>query len=334
MNSYLIIQTAFIGDVVLSTALIEKIKSNYPDATIDFLVRKGNEQLLSEHPHIREVLIWNKKKNKYKNLFRLLKKIRQKKYTKVINVQRYLATGLLTAFSGAVEKIGFESNPLSFLFDRKIPHNLHSTPVRHEVERNNDLIAHFTDNIFTRPKLYPSAKDYAVIEPWITPHFLTMSPSSVWPTKRMPLDKWIAFINAVDESYTIYLLGGKENIAECETLQRSVNHINIKVLAGELTMLQSAALMEKAYLNYAQDSAPLHFCSAVNAPVAAIFCSTDPSLGYTPLADISYIIQSHKQLSCKPCGSHGKKSCPKGHFDCGNTIDTADLTKLLNSSSC
>ena len=330
MNRLLIIQTAFIGDVVLSTGLIEKLHQHFPEAEIDFLLRKGNEQLLNGHPFLREVLIWDKKNNKYGNLIQLLRKIRTRKYDKVINVQRYFATGLLTAFSGAKEKIGFDANPLSFLFDRKIKHDLHAIPVRHEVERNNDLIAHCTDNHFTKPKLYPSNKDYTTIEAYIQQPFITASPSSVWQTKKMPLDKWVSFLQKVPNHYTIYLLGGRENVEECKSIKEKCNRTQIKILAGELTMLQSAALMQKAEWNYTHDSAPLHFCSAVNAPVAAIFCSTDESLGYTPLADRSVIIQTNKQLSCRPCGSHGKKSCPLQHYDCGNTIDIHELLSLLN----
>ncbi|RYZ76918.1 MAG: glycosyltransferase family 9 protein, partial [Proteobacteria bacterium] len=64
MQQFLIIQTAFIGDVVLATGLIEKLHRYFPEAKIDFLLRKGNEGLLIGHPHLREILIWNKKQNK------------------------------------------------------------------------------------------------------------------------------------------------------------------------------------------------------------------------------------------------------------------------------
>ena len=104
-NNILVIQTAFIGDVVLATALVESIAAAHPAAEIDFLVRKGNEGLLANNPQIREVLIWNKKEQKTRNLLGLLKTIRRKRYDYVINPQRYFSTGLLTAFSGATHRI-------------------------------------------------------------------------------------------------------------------------------------------------------------------------------------------------------------------------------------
>ena len=102
MQKFLVIQTAFIGDVVLATALLEKLHAYFPEAEIDFLVRKGNEALLAGHPWLHQVLVWDKKQNKLSNLRVMGRRIRREKYDKVINVQRFAATGLLTIFSGAI----------------------------------------------------------------------------------------------------------------------------------------------------------------------------------------------------------------------------------------
>jgi heptosyltransferase-2 len=78
--------------------------------------------------------------------------------------------------------------------------------------------------------------------------------------------------------------------------------------------------MKYAKMNYVNDSAPLHLASSVNAPVTAFFCSTVPAFGFGPLSDQSKVIEV-KELYCKPCGLHGYKSCPEGHFKCGLEID-------------
>ena len=88
-------------------------------------------------------------------------------------------------------------------------------------------------------------------------------------------------------------------------------------------------MMEAAAMNYVNDSAPLHFASAMNAPVTAIFCSTIPEFGYTPLSDISHIVETSEKLPCRPCGLHGKKACPEGHFKCGFTIKNEQLLEKL-----
>lgn len=330
MEKILIIQTAFIGDVVLATALTEKLHDYFPDTSIHFLVRKGNEGLLQNNTTINEVLIWNKKEHKLRNLFAMLRTIRANKYDRVINVQRFFATGLLTAFSGARQTIGFNKNPLSFLFSKKIKHVFDLQRPRHEIERNNDLIGDITDNIPAKPKLYPSAADEKSIVQYVTGKFVTMTPSSVWFTKKYPEEKWVELINRFDQAYDIYLLGGPDNSDECIRIAEKCSNKKVSVLAGRLSFLQSAALMKKATMNYVNDSAPLHFASAMNAPVTAIFCSTVPAFGYTPLSDRSFIVETKEHLPCRPCGLHGKKSCPLSHFKCGFGIDTDQLLTTIN----
>lgn len=328
MQKILIIQTAFIGDVVLATALIEKIHQYYPEDQINFLLRKGNEGLLKGHPFIHEVLIWDKKKNKYKNLFALLKKIRNKKYDKIINLQRFAATGFLTGFSKANERIGFDKNPFKFLFTKKISH--HFENFLHEVERNNKLIESFTDNAFNKPKLYPSAIDETEILPYTQTPYICIFPASVWFTKQYPEEKWIDLINQLPDQFTIYLLGAKTDLEMCERIKEKTINKNVKILTGKLNFLSSAALMNSAKMNYTNDSAPLHFASATDSPVTAIFCSTIPKFGYYPISKKSYIVETDVPLPCKPCSLHGLRECPLGHFKCGYTIETAKLLKTLN----
>ena len=83
--------------------------------------------------------------------------------------------------------------------------------------------------------------------------------------------------------------------------------------------------MTNATMNYVNDSAPMHMASAMNAPTTAIFCSTIPDFGFGPLSDQARIVETDENLECRPCGLHGFKKCPEGHFKCANTIDTESL---------
>jgi len=327
---FLIIQTAFIGDVVLATPLIEKLKMHYPNATIDFLVRKGNESLLENHPLLRNVIVFDKKKGKYRNLVVLIRSIRKHKYDYVINVQRFFASGVMTAMSGAKkETIGFDKNPLSRSFSKKVPHHISASAVGdHEVKRNLSLITHLTDDFYIRPKLYPSLTDFEKVK--TNGPYICIAPASVWFTKQFPKERWIDFINEVPNDFNIYLMGAKSDYALCEEIGSRVTGHGSRIvnLAGQLTFLESAALMKNAEMNYVNDSAPLHFASAVNAPVTAIFCSTVPAFGFGPLSDKSFVVETKLELTCRPCGLHGRKECPLGHFHC-SIIETESLLKNL-----
>lgn len=327
MKSFLIIQTAFIGDVILATPIIEKLHQHYPDADIDFLLRKGNESLLKGHPKLREVLIWNKKQQKYRHLFQLSRKIRQQKYDAVINVQRFAASGFLTAFSRANKRIGFDKNPFSFFYNKKIKHQLGSGI--HEVSRNLQLIQHLTDSEFVRPALYPSDNDFEIVNPYLSDDYICIAPASVWHTKQFPAEKWIELTQALPLDLNILLIGSPADGSICEMIKTTSYHPNIYNLAGKLSLLQSAALIRDARMTYTNDSAPMHLASAMNAPVTAVYCSTVPDFGFGPLSSESHIIQTTEKLACRPCGLHGKKACPKTHFKCANTIDIKEMANLL-----
>lgn len=356
MQKFLVIQTAFIGDVVLATALIEKLHARFPEAGIDFLVRKGNEGLLTGHPWLHDTLVWDKRRHKLRNLFAMARIIRHTRYDKVINVQRYAATGLLTVFSGAKETIGFDKNPLSRWFTHRIPHII-SAPVKpgaippekpiHEIQRNQALISAFTDDKPARPRLYPAKSDEDKVAAYKSNPYITISPASVWFTKQYPGEKWAAFMRQVPPEFTIYLLGAGSDQPLCDGIANASGRAvagtaaeaalpgaagSVVNLAGRLNFLQSAALMRDAAINYVNDSAPLHFASAVNAPVTAVYCSTLPAFGFGPLSDRRYIVEVEERLDCRPCGLHGFKACPLGHFKCARQIHDRQLLQTLITS--
>lgn len=321
---FLIIQTAFIGDVILATALLEQLHAYFPNARLDFMVRKGNESLLAGHPFVNELLIWQKKKAKYQNLLRLIRTVRTRRYEVVINLQRYGATGLLTALSGARQTAGFDKNPLARFYTHRAIHRLE--PGVHEVDRNASLIAFLIGRKpGLSPKLYPSPADYEAVEPYTAQPYVCLAPTSVWFTKQYPREKWVELIRHLPAEQTVYLLGAPTDTEACAWIQHEAGRGNVENLAGKLTLLQSAALLKQADMNYVNDSAPLHLCSAMNAPTTALFCSTVPEFGYGPLAKKARVVQTYIPLDCKPCTLHGRKACPLGHYLCGYGIEVKQL---------
>lgn len=321
MAKFLIIQTAFIGDVILATPVIEKLKKEFPFCRIDFLLRKGNEGLFENHPHIHKLYIWNKKEEKYSGMLRLLKEIRREKYDYAINLQRFFATGVFTVFSGAATTIGFNKNPLSLFFKKRYPHIIDPAIINiHEIDRNLSLLGNVVrNNNGEMPRLYPSKNDYDNAP---ENEYITISPTSVWFTKQYPARYWIEMIGLVPSHLKIYLLGGKSDFTACEDIRVKSENERVINKAGKLSFLQSAAYMHKAKMNYVNDSAPLHIASSMGAPVTAVFCSTTPGFGFGPLSKNSRVAEALPSPKCKPCGLHGYKACPLGHFKCAD-IDPA-----------
>jgi heptosyltransferase-2 len=329
-KSFLIVQTAFIGDVVLATGLIEKIHHHYPEASIDFLVRKGNEGLLKDHPHLRHILIWDKKKSKFSNLLKIAAKVRRNRYDVLINAHRYASSGFISWMSNAKWKTGFASNALSFCYDHKVDHVMDGSKSIHEVQRNHLLIQPITNEEYAKPKLYPSVIDFEKVKSYQSGKYICIAPTSVWFTKQLPPEKWIELIQSCDSKLSIYLLGAPSDHHVCESIRLASAHPGVTNLSGKLSFLESAALIAGAQMNFVNDSAPMHMASSMNAPVTAVFCSTLPSFGFGPLSDKSFVVETKEKLECRPCGSHGSRACPKGHFKCAYSIPNKDLAAFLN----
>lgn len=318
LRSVLVIQTAFLGDVILATPVISELKRLYPDVKIDILVKKGNESLLANNPYVREVLVLDKSKSKISEIWRLTKLFKKRSYDLTLNLHRFGSSGLIAGFSGAKDIYGFDKNPFAFLYSKRFKHEIGNGT--HEVTRNLSLLSDFGADSLCRPSLFPSEVDKNSVAQFTNEKFVCLAPASVWFTKQLPEEKWVELINSFPPALKIYLVGGKADDVLCQSIIDKLGREGqAQNLAGQLTLLQTAALFSKSEHVYVNDSGPLHIASAMNVPTTAFFCSTVPDFGFGPLAETSEIKQV-ENLECRPCGLHGRKECPLGHFACGKQM--------------
>lgn len=324
-SKVLIIQTAFLGDAVLITSLLEKIRLESPNTLIHILVRKGFEDVFKAYPHpnLSKVWVYNKSK-KLSSWWMLRKELSKEKFDQVFVAQRFLGMGLLSISVGAKKVIGFNKNPMSLFFDENVSHDFGFG--KHEIERNTELLASWLGNKVHKPFL--DAGHLVSIPADLQPKkYLCISPGSVWETKRFPVQKWIDLIGLIPLDQDIVLMGslGEKHLSE-EIIQAFVGSgRHISNACGRFNLVEAMAVYQNSQMSFVNDSGPLHICSAVNTPTVAIFCSTVPVFGFGPLAERHKIIEVKEKLTCRPCGDHGKKSCPETHFNCANMIDVSEM---------
>lgn len=330
-RNILIIQTAFIGDAILATSVAESLHQSLADAKIDLLVRAGNESLFANHPFLN-VLVWEKNRHKYGNLLRVIRRVRRQKYDLIVNLHRFASSGWVTVFSGAHETRGYTKNPLARWFSKTYPHLIGQkgdTEFLHEIERNYALISDWCSNLIP-PKLYPERavkpEQQKALNTLTSEPYYCIAPASVWNTKAYPEEKWVELVGALPEA-PIHFLGSAGDGDLAGRIIRAAARPNTFNQCGKFNLNESALLMQGAAMNYVNDSAPLHLCSAVNAPVTAVFCSTIPEFGFGPVRENGKVVQSAAPLDCRPCGLHGKRACPEGHFRCATTIQVEQLTQ-------
>jgi heptosyltransferase-2 len=337
-ENILIIQTAFLGDVILALPMVQTIKAHLPEAQIDFLCVPDSSHVLANHPSLRTVILYDKKgADKFDKFIEVLSKIRENEYNMVICPHRYTRSALLTYYSSAKIRIGFNRNALSFLLTRKVPYRFDA----HEIERNLDLaraipgINYDKSKESLKPELYSASFDEDLVNKkmqWINlEKLIALAPCSRWFTKQFPLNKSEELARKlIDNNYSIVLIGGSEDADYCSRLEDAVGNNSLLNLCGKLTPLQSYSAIKKSKLLITADSAAQHLGAAAGIPVILIYGSTNSSFGFYPLTSKNKIIEING-LSCRPCTDHGRNSCPKGHFKCMVEIDGLSILRAVKN---
>lgn len=341
-KNILIIQTAFIGDTILASQFARAVKMEFPDHEIHFFLRKGNESVIQGLSSIHKVWVWDKAGGKTRNLLKLISELRKIRFDHVFNLHRHFNSGLISALMRSPSKVGFRQNPLSFFYSKKLDHKIPHHPADnenitwHEVQRNLQLLRAVRPNFIIendsklyRPELPITGKNREKVSSYVSEKYFVLAPASVWFTKAWSEEKYRALVEALSTRGEVYLIGAPGDADLCDRIGGAFSRVTN--LCGKLNLLDSAALMEKATRVFVNDSAPLHLASCVNAKTTAIFCSTVPAFGYTPLAQDSIIIDVGNSLSCRPCGLHGHNKCPLGHFKCSWDIEVEQVFKTANA---
>jgi heptosyltransferase-2 len=337
-KTILIIQTAFIGDTILASHFARAVKAEYPNSKIHFFLRKGNESVIQGLSTVDKVWVWDKAGGKTKNLIKLILELRQIRFDLVFNLHRHFNSGLVSALMKAIFKAGFRQNPLSFFcthkVDHLIPHKSNGS-AWHEVQRNLQLLklaapaVKISDNAkLYKPELPLQEKNHQKVAPYSTGDYFVVAPASVWFTKAWSEHKFRELTQELSLRGKVFFIGAPTDKELCGRISQDI--ANTEVLCGQLNLLDSAALMKNAKRVFVNDSAPLHLASCVNAKTTAIFCSTIQDFGYTPLADDSVVVDVGQTLECRPCGLHGHKKCPLGHFRCSEDIEVRRVLATIS----
>ena len=151
-----------------------------------------------------------------------------------------------------------------------------------------------------------------------------LHPGSVWPTKRWFPERYAALAARLvkEASATVVLLGGPGDKALAASVAAAAG-VGLLDWTGKTTLPELLALTSKLDLLVTNDSGPMHVAAAHGVPVLAIFGPTTKELGFFPYGDGHAVLEA--DLACRPCGLHGAKECPEGHFLCMKliTVDQA-----------
>ena len=267
VSKVLIIQTAFLGDAVLVTSLLEKIRIESPETAFHLVVRKGNESIFQAYTHACLQRVWTyDKANKRASWLDLQSNLKQESFDKVFVVQRFFGMGLLSLMIGSKQVFGFAKNSLSWFFTKSYAHPF-GTGI-HEVERNTALLSDWLGNKVYKPFLNPLKVQAPAT------NYICISPGSVWETKRTPVRVWIDFIKLLPASQPVVLMGAPNEVHLAEEIEKACPQNTIVNEAGKHGLVDAIRIYQHSMMSYVNDSGPMHICSAVDTPTVAVFCST------------------------------------------------------------
>ena len=333
-----LIQTAFLGDVVLTLPLVQAIKEKHPEAKISFITTPAAASIVRLADAVDNVIVFDKRggQSGFGGMSFMASSLHDLGVDVVISPHRSLRTTTISKMT-RVHTVGFDKNAMSFLYSATVKYKPH----QHEIERNLSLLSAFSDtgNVldnFPDPKITISESDTDKINILLKENgaedddkIVVLAPGSVWATKKWTeegfADLTVLLKNA---GYTPVLIGAESDKPICDRIKNKADCLSF---AGITSIPQTLALMRKARLAVTNDSAPTHFAGLVRCPTLTIFGATTPIFGFGPVGQYDRVVQN-EELKCRPCAIHGQNECPVGTLECMKSISAERVFEECNKS--
>ena len=329
MARILIVQSGFLGDIILTTPLVAALRRHRPDADLTMLVTPAGRPLVAAHPGLDGLWVDDKRAGGrgVRGLAALVRRLRAGRFDVAVAAHKSWRTALALRLAGIPRRIGFASAPGARLYTERVPRPLSA----HDRDRLLGLLT----------PLGISASDPCL--PWVAvdsptrrradellaPHhdrdrpFAAVCPGSAWRTKRWPAAAFGALVSRLErEGWRCLLLGGSDEVTLTAAVCAAAGGRGVD-LGGRTDLPLLAAVLARASVAITNDSAPMHLATAVGVPQVAVFCATVPAQGYAPLGPRAMVVE--RDLACRPCGRHGGARCPRGTDDCMELVTVDDV---------
>jgi len=323
INKILCIKPRGIGDIVLSTIILENLTAHFTNAKIDYLTEHFAVDAVSNNPLVNKVISMDKTEFPLKVAWR----IRKEKYDMIIDLWSNPRSAQITFFSGVKYRVGYSYR------GRKYAYNIRGTSdkgIHHSAEHNLELLKAINVPIVSKQiHFYVREQDKLFADKYFESHKLTnvivigIVPAGGWASKRCDASKWIEICKSILDKYVVYflILWGPGDEEDANKINTELNN-KIK-LAPKTDLLQLTGLIRKCNMVIANDSGPMHISAALGKLTLGIFGPTNPD-AHRPYSTNSTFINK-KNLHCIICN---KLVCPYGH-ECMLELSVDEVIKKL-----
>lgn len=333
VNKILVFRLSSIGDIVLTTALLRCLRNTFPDAQIDFVVKKQFADILRCVPFVSNVIELDSKKG-FAELRAIRNQLRNEQYDVALDIHKNWRSMFVCNTIGAKQVFRFNKH----VFRRWVLTTFHKDiykevrPVYLRFIDAAQQIGVVPDGKYTElvvpEQLGKSMKDIFVqANISFEKRIIALCPGASFSNKQWQVEKFQQLAKRVvlDFDAQVILLGGKKESEICETIASESGAVSF---AGKFDLSQSIAALSMVSLTVANDTGMLHVSEALGVPVVGIYGPTARQFGYFPILPQSKVAQVDN-LPCRPCTKMGMNHCPKKHFSCMNDISVDMVLALM-----
>ncbi len=320
IKKILIIRTGAIGDVVHTTALFRAIKKSYPQIEIHYMTSELIKPLLIEDTDIEKVLTINPKFKMFSSYTKEIANIlKQENYDAAINLQPSLKIRYLIYLAGIKKQTSYKKD-----FKIHAVTNFWKTGLKFfpEIKEEKELKLYLPKDAIE----YAKEKTKDLKRPLIT-----INAGGVMSKRQgrtYPVKKWVELGNKLQEKYngTIILNGAiedKEILLPLNTIKNSINYI------GELSLINSCAVIGESDIMLSGDSGPLHIATALGVKSIGLYGSMNEKRTGCYSSGINIV----SKKSCVPCNRRKCKYLKKSkeiYAPCMEEININTIVEKIN----
>jgi lipopolysaccharide heptosyltransferase II len=332
VRSILVMRLYFLGDVLLSTPVIEALKVRFPDASLSVLIKKRAREILANNPFVDEVIEYDAVE-RYHGLrwaARLARGLRRRRFDLAVDLTGDLRTSWLLFAIEPRYRVGFNHVGLGFLLDRSIPYRATGHGVEHLLDSVRPVGAALEE---PAPRMYLTEGERSEARPLVSElrpergaGFLGLAPGANWPFRRWAPDRFGELAIRARERLGLrsVVTGGAADGGLAEAVV-AASRGSATSLAGRLSVREFAAVAAEARAVVANDSGPLHIAASVGTPVVGLFGPNTPEI-YAPRGAPSRIVWH--RFPCSPCG---QRRCVRPDDPCMAAITVDEVFDALLS---
>jgi len=335
-SNILIIQTAFLGDAVLTTPLVGALHEQFPNSRLTILCTPEITDVFERHPAVSEMIVFDKrgKERSWSAKWKLITRLKSMCFDLAVIPHRSVTSALLAYLSGIPRRVGFSTSQGRWFLTDVVPFEWGV----HDVERNLALLKVFgvqnpSRDLWLKAEPEAAQRIYERLRAaGVLPFdkLVGINPGSVWATKRWLPEGFAVVADRLmrEKGAKVVFIGGARDAGAMRQILALMKEKPLNWV-GETSLKELVAVVSRCQTFLTNDSGPLHIAVAARVPTVAIFGPTTKELGFFPYGSGHIVLE--KELPCRPCSLHGGNKCPLDHFQCMKLITPEEVFEAVQA---